>query len=259
MQDLTKISLEGKLMFRFTDNVLNLWYEGLPKDVHFSLSINENISNINLHITREVNNPGNKPKYEIFVIDRKICDDIGNDFGRYILHKTLIEFDVSKLNSELAPKFISHDNMKEQDFYFSIEEQLTQAASNFLKYKGRKELRVKNNAVDELEKLTPDESAFIELYNAASEIAEVSDENIQSGIIITDKNSYSVIYYYGKCYLPNNNITLNDLMIGFCGEKLTKQLFYRIKKGIVIVRNANSFEEVKHLYKRFRIIKTKTV
>lgn len=257
MQDLTKISLEGKLMFRFTDNVLNLWFEGLQKDVHFSLSLNKNSPDINLHITREVNNPGNKPKYEVFVIARDICDDIGNDFGRYILHKTLTEFDVAKLNSAVTPKFISHDNMKEHDFYFSIEEQLSQAASNFLKYKGRKELRIKNNAVDELEKLTPDESAFIELYNAAPEIAEVSDENIQSGIIITDKNSYSVIYYYGKCYLPNNNITLNDLMIGFCGDKLTRQLFYRIKKGITIVRKANSFDEVKYLYNHFRIIKTK--
>ncbi|MBL7723614.1 MAG: hypothetical protein JNK27_05670 [Chitinophagaceae bacterium] len=211
-----------------------------------------------MHVTREVNNSGNKPKYEVFVIARDICDDIGNDFGRYILYKTLTEFDVSKLNSEVVPKFISHDNMKEHEFYFSIEEQLTQAASSFLKYKGRKELRVKNNAVDELEKLTLDESAFIELYNAAPEIAEVSGENIQSGIIITDKNSYSVIHYYGKWYLPNNNITLCDLMIGFCGDKLARQLFYRIKKGITIVRKANSFDEVKHLYKRFRIIKTKT-
>lgn len=243
-------------MFRFTDNVLNLWFEGLPKDVHFSLSLNENSPDINLHITREVNNPGNKPKYEVFVIARNICDDIGNDFSRYILYKTLTEFDVSKHNSEVSPKFISHDKMKEHEFYVFIEEQLTQAASNFLKYKGRKELKVKNNAVDELEKVTPDESAFIELYNAAPEIAEVCDENIQSGIIITDENYYSVIHYRGKWYLPNNNITLNELMTGFFGEKLTNQLFYRIKKGIAIVRKANSFDEVKHLYKQFRIIIT---
>lgn len=258
MQELTKISFEGKLMFRFTDNVLNLWFEGLPKDVHFSLSLNKNSLDINLHVTREVNNPGNKPKYEVFVIARDICDDIGNNFGRYILYKTLTEFDVSKLNSEVVPKFISHDNMKEHEFYFSIEEQLTQAASNFLKYKGRKELRVKNNAVDELEKLTPDESAFIELYNAAPDVAKVSDENIQCGIIITDKNSYSVIYYNGKWYLPINSITLNNLMIGFCGEKLTRQLTFRIRKGIVIVRKAYSFQEIMDLYNRFRIIKTKT-
>ena len=258
MQDLTKISLEGKLMFRFTNNVLNLWFEGLQKDVHFSLSLNKNSPDINLHVTREVNNPGNKPKYEVFVIARNICDDIGNNFGRYILYKTLTEFDVTKLNSEVVPKFISHDYMKKYDFYFFIEEQLIQSASNYLKYKGKKELRVKNNVVEELEKLTPDESAFIELYNAAPNVVEVNNEVMQSGIIVTDKNSYSVIRYNGKWYLPNN-ITLNDLMTGFCGEKLTKQLFYRMKKGIVIVRKANSFEEVKHLSKRrFRISKTKT-
>lgn len=116
-------------------------------------------------------------------------------------------------------------------------------------------MRVKNNAVEQLEKLTPDESAFIELYDAAPEVVEVNDKNIQSGIIITDKNSYSVIYHNGKWYLPETNITLKNLMIGFCGYKLTRQLFYRIKKGIV--RKANSFDEVKHLYKRFRISKTK--
>lgn len=124
MEDLNKIVIEEKLMFRFADNVLNLWFEDLPKDVHLSLSINENNPDINLHITREVNNPGNKPKYEAFVIARNICDDIGNDFGRYILYKTLTEFDITKLNSAVVPKFISHDNMKEHEFYFSIEEQL---------------------------------------------------------------------------------------------------------------------------------------
>ncbi len=257
MQDLNKIVFEEKLMFRFTDNVINLWFEGLPRDVHFSLSLNTGNPDINLHVTREVNNPGNKPKYEVFVVARDICDDIGNDFGRYILYKTLAEFDISKLSSAITPRFISHDSMKEHDFYFSIEEQLTQSASNFLKYKGRKQLRIKNNAAEELEKLTPDELAFIELYNAAPEVVEVNNKLMQSGIIVTDKNSYSVIHYNGKWYLPNNNITLKDLMLGFCGEKLTRQLYYRIKRGLTIVRNANSFDEVKHLYKRFRIIKTK--
>lgn len=258
MEDLNKIVFEEKLMFRFTDNVINLWFEGLPRDVHFSLSLNKDNQDINLHVTREVNNPGNKPKYEVFVIARDICDDIGNDFGRYILHKTLIEFDVAKFNSVVTPRFISHDKMKGDEFYLAIEEQLTQSASHFLKYKGKKELRIKNNAVRELEKLTPDEVAFMELYNAAPEVAEVFVENIQSGIIVTDKDVHSVIHHNGKWYLPNNNLSIKNLMIGFCGEKLARQLFYRLKKGVTIVRKANSFEEVKYLYKRFRIIKTKT-
>ena len=258
MQDLNKIVFEEKLMFRFTDNVINLWFEGLPRDVHFSLSLNTDNPDINLHVTREVNNPGNKPKYEVFVIARDICDDIGNDFGRYILYKTLTEFDVSKLNSAVAPRFILHNTMNVHDFYFSIEEQLIQSASNFLRYKGRKELRVKNNAVEELEKLTPDELAFIELYNAAPEVVEMNVESMQSGLIVTDKDVYSIIHYNGKWYLPNNNFTPKDLMLGFCGEKLTRQLFYRIKKGIVLVRKANSFDDVKHLNKQFRISKPKT-
>lgn len=258
MQDLNKIVFEEKLMFRFTENVINLWFEGLPKDVHFSLSFNKENPDINFHITREVDNPGNKPKYEVFVIARDICDDIGNDFGRYILYKTLNEFDVVKLNSTIVPRFISHDSIKESGFYFSVEEQLTVSASNFLKYRGKKELRIKTNAVNELEKLTQDELAFIELYEAAPEILEMNNETTQSGIIITDKDVHSVIYQNGKWYLPNNDFSLEDLLIGFCGEKLARELFYRMKKGITIVRKANSFAEVKHLYTRFRIIKTKT-
>lgn len=259
MQDLNKIVFEEKLMFRFTDNVISIGgFEGIPKDVHFSLSINKNSPDINFHATREVNNPDNKPKYEVFVIARDICDDIGNDFGRYVLHKTLTEFDITKLDTTVKPRFISHDSMKGSNFYFSIEEQIRQSASGFLKYKGKKELRVKNNTIEELEKITPDELAFIGLYDTAPVLTEVDNENMQSGIIVTDENVYSVIRYSGKWYIPNNDITINDLIMGFCGEWLGRQLFYRTKKGIAIVRKANSFDEVKHLYKRFRIYRTKT-
>ncbi len=253
MQDLNKIVFEEIVMFRISDKVISIWFEGLPKDVHFSLSLNTENPDINLHVTREINNPGNKPKYEIFRIAKDICNDIGTNFGRYLLHKSLTVLDINKLNSAVVPRFISHESMKAHFFYFSIEEQLTQLASNFFKLKGRKELRVRNNAIEELEKLVPDELAFIELYNDAPEVEDFKNENIQSGIIVTDKNFYSVIYYNGKWYLPNRVTALEDLMLEFCGEKLTRQLYYRIKKGITIVRNANSFDEIKHLGNRFRI------
>lgn len=259
MQDLTKISFEGGLMIRFTDNVVNLWYEGLPEDVHFSLSINKSSTDINFHVTREVDNPGNKPKNRVFVIARNICDDLVNDIGRHLLHETLSEINIAELKGTVSPRFISHSSIEKSNFYLSVEKEIMQLVPNFIKYRGKKELRIKNNVADELEKFTPNELAFIELYNTSLELIDIHIPGIQSGIIVTEESIYSVIHSNGKWYVQNNNITIDNLLISFFGEKLARQMFYRTKKAIVIVRNANSYAEVKQLDNPFRISKKRTV
>ncbi len=253
MEGLNKISFEGKLMLRFTDNIINLWFEGLPKDVHFSLSINKNSSDINFHVTREVNNPRNKPKNDVFVIARNICDDLMNDLAKHLLHQTLTELDITEILETGNARFIPHSNFEKSDFYFSVEKELNQLASNILKPKGRKALKIKNNAAVELENFNTDATAFMELCNESVGL----DEMQASGIIITAEKVYSVINFNGKWYIPKSSLTINDFLISFLGKRLAEKIFYCTQKAIVIVKNASSFDEIRHLNKPFRISKKK--
>ncbi len=254
MQDLNKISLEEQFMIRFTDNVISIGgFHHKHKDVHFSLSLRS--PRINFHATREIHNPGNKPKNEVFEVDISACDELVNDIGIHLLRQSLTELDISQIKGTISPRFIAHSSMQESEFYLSVENHLQKLASNFLKPVGKKELKIKSNAVDELENLTGDELAFIKLYNHSIEISEVKSSGIQSGIIVTESNIYSVIHSSGKWFITNNQITIENFLIGFSNEKFRQQLSYRIKKAFVIVRYANSYDEVKHLNKPLRLLK----
>ena len=254
MQDLNKISLEEQFMIRFTDSVISIGgFHPKFKDVHFSLSLRS--PRINFHATREIHNPGNKPKNEVFEVDISLCDELINDIGVYLLRKSLNELDISEIERTISPKFISHSNMQESGYYLSVENDLHKLAQNFLKPIGKKGVKIKSNVVDELENLTGDEIAFIKLYNDSMEVSQVKTSEIQSGVIVTESNIYSVIHWAGKWFIPNNQITIANFLTGFSDEKFKRQLSYCIKKAFVIVRYAKSYDEVKHLNKPLGLLK----
>jgi len=52
-------------MITFGNSVLSFSWRGLPKDVHLSISYQPKDGYINLHVTRNIGSPGDKPKVEI--------------------------------------------------------------------------------------------------------------------------------------------------------------------------------------------------
>lgn len=59
MQDINYFSLAGKAWIRFTEGLISVGFIDLPSDIHSSLSFSKNSEDINFHITRNINNPGN--------------------------------------------------------------------------------------------------------------------------------------------------------------------------------------------------------
>jgi hypothetical protein len=112
---------------------------------------------------------------------------------------------------------------------------------------------------EELGKLSPDESSFIEYYFSGKKLSEVSSQVVESGKMITDKEFFSVINFYGKYYLPKNNIDIIALIKIFLKPKLSLQIMYRFKRAVVAVRNANTFNEIRHLNKPVIIVKNKQI
>ena len=129
----------------------------------------------------------------------------------------------------------------------------------WVKFRGKKRLRINNKLTDELESLSPDKDKFIELYNDAIRVSTINREGISSGIIISDSHVYTVILFNNKWYAPNKELSFTDFVNGFFGNNLGKKIVLKTQDAIEIVRNANSFDEIKHLNNPFRIVKEKIV
>ena len=84
-----------------------------------------------------------------------------------------------------------------------------------------------------------DELQFLELYNTAKELDNIFAVDFKSGLIFTDHNALSAITINNKGYTSLWEISILDFLNGFFGVTPAKQLIYRLKRGIVIVRNAN--------------------
>ena len=258
MQDLKFISFASKVQIHFSNERFSIGLDSFKSDIHFTLAFNSNSPDVNFHVSRNIGNPATKPKSEIVRMKKETTEQLVEDFSKFLLQHILEPLDIEALqkNAERL-RFISDTDFQESKFYHSVNSQFSQIISDVSEEKRRGRFYVNKNLEKELEKLSPDESAFEEYYYSGKPLDEVSNEVVESGKMISDTEFFSVINFYGKWYLPKNNVDIIDLIKTFFKPKLSFQVMCRFKRAIVAVRNATTFKEIEHLNKPVKIVKSK--
>ena len=261
MQDLNFISFADKMQIHFSKDRLSFGLTTFQSDIHFTLAFNSKSPDVNFHVSRNIGEPGTKPKSEVIRMRKEIAVQLIEDLSKFLLNHVLEPLDVEilqKENIELL-RFIKDTDAQTTKFYHSVNEQFSQVIFNIAKEKRKGRFYVKDGVEEDLGKLSPDESSFIEYYFSGAKLSEVSSQVVESGTMITDKEFFSVINFYGKYYLPKNNIDIIALIKVFLKPKLSLQIMYRFKRAVVAVRNANTFNEIRHLNKPVIIVKNKQI
>ena len=259
MEDLNYISFADKMQIHFSKDRVSIGLTSFQSDIHFTLAFNNNSPDINFHVSRNIGDPKTKPKSEVVRMKKETAEQFIEDFSGFLLNHILEPLDVEilqKQNIELL-HFITDTDFQTNKFYHSVNEQFSQIIVNIAKEKRKGRFKIKDGLEEELTKLLPDESAFMEYCFSGKNLSEVSNQVIESGKMITDTEFLPVINFYGKWYLPKNNVDVIGLIKIFQKRKLSLQIIYRFKRAIVAVRNANTFKEIQHLNKPVIIVKNK--
>lgn len=257
LNDFNHISLSGGIWIRFTEGLISFGFNNLQPDIHYSVSFNNNSSYNNFHVTRNTNNADDKPQFKIACIKKDLVDELIEDMCRFLLSRVLEPVDLEELNKAGAGelRFIAHSELYESQLYNNIDHQLSGIAENIFEVRKRKRLRLKDNFGEELEKIDVAEEDIFKLYENALTLDKVSSEGIISGLLFSDCNIFSVLKIQDRWYIPRREITIPELLNGVFGSALTMQLTYRLKKGIVIVKNANSYKDIVYSSAPVEIIK----
>ena len=186
------------------------------------------------------------------------AEQLVQDFSKFLLQHILEPLDIEALQKNTEPlRFISDTDFQESKFYQLVSRQFNQIISDMSEEKRKGRFYISNNLENELEKLSPDESAFKDYCYSGKPLDEVSNEVVESGKMISDTEFFTVINFYGKWYLPKNNVDIIYLIKTFLKPKLSFQVVYRFKRAIAAVRNATTFKEIEHLNKPVIIVKSK--
>lgn len=265
MQDLKFISFASKAQIHFSDERVSFGLDTFQSDIHFTLAFNSTNRDgskneyINFHVSRNFGNPATKPKSEVVRMKKEDAEQLVEDFSKFLLQHILKPLDIDELQSKNTEPlhFISDTDFQESKFYNSVSNQFNQIIFSVSEERRKGRFYVNNNLENELEKLSPDESAFKEYCYLGKLLDEVSNEVIESDKIVSDTDLISAINFYGHWYLPKNDVPFIDLIKTFLKPQLSFKIYYRFKRAIVAVRNAGTYKEIEHLNKPVIIVKRK--
>jgi hypothetical protein len=69
-KEINTIKVDNIFRVTFGKHVISFWLQGMPRNIHFSISFNDNSGFVNFHVSRNVGDHNNKSKIEIARISK---------------------------------------------------------------------------------------------------------------------------------------------------------------------------------------------
>lgn len=264
IEDVNNIYVKDHFWVRFLPQMINFGFPGLPKRVHYTISFSDKSPDINFHITKEVEE--SKPKITIVCMDKQLLKEwvegIMPELLSSFLNKILQPLDIVKFKNRYDDNlcFISFENLKTSNEYLLTEQKLIDSFKEISKFKNKTRLEVKGNIKERLDNfVSSDELNDLVFKNSINDIANDFKRNVDGGIIISEKEVICVIRITNQWFLINQNFKEADLINEFIPLSIIRQINWKTKRALVVMKKAKSFEDTKHLNNPIRlIIKTAT-
>jgi hypothetical protein len=151
------ISINDFFWIKFAPQMINFGFQGLPKSIHYTIAFSDKSSDINFHVTKETQDPKNKPKIEIVRMDKKLLQEW--------FEKILPKLSISFLNNLLQPLdivelkerhndnlgFISFESLKNTNEYLLTEQKLIDSFKEISRVRKKTRLKVEGNIEERLD------------------------------------------------------------------------------------------------------------
>jgi hypothetical protein len=214
----------------------------LPNDIHFTIGFDERLSDINLHLTKNVNDKENKPHIKLVVIDKKLFEEIVPEIASKLLYSFLTPISIDELKTKCNEiGFLSFDKLEHFEGY-SFNELLENYKENLKKVSSRK-LKIKKEVQNDLLNFVTDETYQNKIFDLIDELPIEFEKSIDGGIIITNENVIQVIRINDVWYTFNLDLNPMDILKAIVEPKLAEFLVERTKSFIEIIKNCNTYSD----------------
>ena len=249
------ISINGVFWIQIKSHLISFGFEGIPKDVHFTIGFDGRSPDFNFHVTKNVIDTNNKPQIKIIEINKKLLENTIPFFTLSLLNFILQEFNIDEMKNKFDYKlgFISFDNLLQNNIKSTIEKELIDSFKDISRIKKKSRLIVKGDIELGLETYANSKEVQDSLENCIIDLSSEFMNPIEGGIILTRENALQVIRINNKWFTIRKGFKIIDLLKIFVDPFLAKQLVWKTKRAMIIVKNANSYTDIKHFNKPIRL------
>lgn len=243
--ELNKLVIEDIWMIRFSENVTSFWFKGLPETLHFSVSHRSGDLYWNLHLTKNVTDPKDKPKITICKISTQgLITDFEN-LCMYILSQILEPIPMHRNRRKQAGYLIKHEDLNSGKALGRFRRGMKSAFQKCSKRVGKKEFRVRKNVEEEMTSWASSKENQHLILSGLRRVPRRFSKKIEGGVLLTEKEVTGVVTVGGKLYRMKQCFAVQDIFLSLISPALLVQLHAKILHAIPRVLAASSYKQVK--------------
>lgn len=253
-------SLAGLFWVQFREELISFSVPGLPKDIHFTFSFPNSKPYINFHITKNTEDARNKPKIEIFRVDKSDLDDLSVFLSNNLLRVMLKPVNMEQLKTKHGGNigYIPKECFEESENSDSIElqNQLSESIREFVEVKRKKtRVKLKKGFEKGLEKFGTSNETIGKIEKFITAVPECSEHEITGGMAIAGEEVLNLIHWQGQWHTLNLDLKPYDLFRLVVGDDLLASvLSWKVKRAIVILSKSKSYKDTKQHSEPIKII-----
>lgn len=237
-------SVNDLFWIQVKEHLISFGYKELPKDIHFTISFNS-VRGINLHVTKNTNDFKNKPQIGIVTISKDDFDRFENLITKKLLRLILKPFDIGDFKKRNMNKvgFLSFEKIYLGNTGKMIEEKLKGIIKPISKLQKRSRFKIKGD-IETAFNENPFSTTFLKkMMKHIRPLNFKSTLFVEGGNLISRKESITVVKIDDK-WFEFNQPDITNLLILLMGENIGNKIKWRLKRAIVLVKNANTYKEV---------------
>jgi hypothetical protein len=214
----------------------------LPSDIHFTIGFDERTSDINIHLTKNVNDNKNKPHIKLVVIDKKLFEDVVPEIALNLLYSFLTPISIDELKTKYDEiGFLSFDKLEHFEGY-SFSELLENYKENLKIVRNRK-LKIKKGVQNDFLNFVSDKTYQNKIFDLIDELPIEFEKSIDGGMIVTNENVIQVMRINDVWYTFNLDLKPIDILKAIIEPKLAEFLVERTKNIIQIIDTCNTYSD----------------
>lgn len=250
---INNIRLEGLFTGFLQKHLVSFRTGKLPKDVHFTFVFDENLEDMNLHVSRNVTGES-KPKIGIIKVNRELLLDVAKSLSLKMFYSLMEPIDMPEfLSNKDSVGFISLDDAESSGISEKLYKSWLKPFQDYSKVKGKR-LSITGNYQKAFEDSIPKQLENQEaLFDLLQPISEHYEKDVERGIIIADESYRFAARFYGQWYFFKTDFTIFDVLSGLTNRKTAYHIICKIEQALEVIQIAESYDDTKIYDKPLRL------
>ncbi len=242
--EINKLVIEDLWMIRFSENVTTFWFQGLHKNLHFSISHRPDDLYWNLHLTKNGQDSKDKPKIGICKIRAEGLMTDYENICRYFMSQIFEPVPLLRNRRKHEGFLIKYNDLNNGKSFDRFRKGMKTAFKKCSCRIGKKEFRIRKNAEEEMTAWTSSRENRNRILSGLTRIPRRFSKNIEGGILLTEKKVTGVIIAGGKLYRMKDGKAAHDVFLSLISPELLENLLAKIRFAIPRVLAATTYSQV---------------